>query len=47
MNFRDFDEFLGLFSQKMLMVRKSFLMVFWSVSKKWIYIIDQEMKSGF
>ena len=26
---------------------KRFLMVFWSVSKKWIYIIDQEMKSGF
>jgi len=22
-------------------------MVFWSVSKKWIYIIDQETKSGF
>ena len=26
---------------------KRFLMVFWSVSKKWIYIIDQETKSGF
>ena len=26
---------------------KRFLMVFWSASKKWIYIIDQEMKSGF
>ena len=38
--------FRGVFS-KNADGSKRFLMVFWSVSKKWIYIIDQEIKSGF
>ena len=38
--------FRGIFS-KNVDGWKRFLMVFWSFSKNWIYIIDQEMKSGF
>ena len=46
MNFRFWWIFRGVFS-KNVDGSKRFLMVFWSVSKKWIYIIDIEMKSGF
>ena len=38
--------FRGVFS-KNVDGWKRFLMVFWSFSKNWIYIINQEMKSGF
>ena len=46
MNFMILMDFWGCFLKKCWWLDKIFD-GFWSVSKKWIYIIDQEMKSGF
>ena len=47
MNFRDFDEFLGVFSQKMLMVGKDFLWFFGRFPKNGFTLLTKKRNQDF